>query len=338
MKTKLTWIGKLLTIWLVVAPAVLFADDGKISGLAFGDLYYMPKHNNAAMDKLYGFGFRRIYFTYDKGIAETVTTRFRLEMNNNDPTTTPADTMEPYVKDAYLKMKPYVKDAYLKWKLGDHNLFVGMSPSPAYNREENHWGLRFIEKTPLDLWGFAPARDIGVALEGKCLDGAVLYHAMFGNGSGTAHETNKGKRVYLSIAVPFGPFVVEGYVDHTLPGQHTFKGFFGYSDESLRAGALYSTRYSTANTTVDLASGYVAGKIGESLWAFGRADKMLDAAADSLIYIRQNTANKPTLVLAGLDYEAVKDFHVAPNLETVFYSPSIGVTDYFARVTFSYSF
>jgi hypothetical protein len=64
---------------------------GRFSGLMFGDYYwYFERHQDGIsstdpipVEGQHGLWFRRIYATYDFTYSDTLTTRFRLEMNSN---------------------------------------------------------------------------------------------------------------------------------------------------------------------------------------------------------------------------------------------------------------
>ncbi len=84
--------------------AVLAADDGATK---------LPEKRNA-------FPFRRIYFTYDKKLADAFSVRYRLEAKNAG-----------FGKGT--KIEPFVKHGYLQWKaaLGSADLYLGLSGTPT---------------------------------------------------------------------------------------------------------------------------------------------------------------------------------------------------------------
>ena len=75
----------------------------------FGDYYwYYERHQDqisstdpTVIKGQHGLWFRRIYFTYDFSFNESLTTRFRLEVNSNGDFA--GGDLVPYVKDAYLR-------------------------------------------------------------------------------------------------------------------------------------------------------------------------------------------------------------------------------------------
>ena len=97
-------------------------------------------------------------------------------------------------------LTPYVKDAWLRWTFyGRQEMTLGMQPSLGVDYLESFWGLRHIEKSPLDLYRWDSSRDTGISVEGPLNDSkTIVYRAQFGNGSGTDSETDKFKNLRLS--------------------------------------------------------------------------------------------------------------------------------------------
>ncbi|HYN40470.1 MAG TPA: hypothetical protein VE129_01740, partial [Thermoanaerobaculia bacterium] len=133
----------------------------EIGGLLFGDAYAVVTHHDPAIDNQYGFWLRRGYLTFDFAIATTWSARFRLEVNS------PGDF------ESSSRMTPFVKDAYVAWKDKGHELYLGISPSPTFERVEDFWGYRAVEKPALDLYRLGSSRDFGVAYKGRMADGKL---------------------------------------------------------------------------------------------------------------------------------------------------------------------
>jgi len=152
------------------------SDPGiKISGLAFGDFFWMAANHDEALKDRNGFWFRRLYLTFDKAMTEQLDMRLRFEMNSAGNFTSDQ------------RLEPFVKDAWARWKFTDqHQAYLGLSPTPSLNVVDEIWGYRFLEKSLLDLQRIEATRDLGVALKGSLGSGQkVRYHLMFGNGSST---------------------------------------------------------------------------------------------------------------------------------------------------------
>ena len=327
---------------LVLAIPVFGQDSGKFSGYMFGDYYYMAAHHNKEIEGRNGFWFRRVYFTYDRGLSEQFSIRFRLEMNSAGDFTSKS------------KLTPYIKDAYLKWKKGNHSIYLGISPTPTWGLVEKFWGYRSVEKTPLDLQKFGSSRDFGIAFKGA-LDRhkRFNYHLQLANGSSTGSETNKGKKVLLSLSAKTdNGFVVEGYVDfEARPGKanrYTLQGFAGYAMKTFRIGVHFAHQARQMETGDDLklnlASVFAVARLSEKVWGFARVDRQFDPNPDGakISYLPFDPTAKSTLVIAGLDFRPIPKVHLMPNVELVVYDEtatgSKPDSDVVPRFTFFYRF
>jgi len=320
------------------APAVPY----KISGLVFGDYYAFPEHHLPAWDGQHGFWLRRVYFTYDHTLSPALSARVRLEMNSNG-------------KLAGGALTPYVKDAYLRWAFhGRQALTVGIQPSLTFEYVESVWGLRHIEKTPLDLYRWDSSRDTGVTLSGP-LNAAqtVKYAVQYGNESGNNAETDahKGFRTSaryepkqgLTAEGMFGQFNRANDADRT-----TAQVFAGYRAARGRAGAQYSyqkRRSVSGDRDLDLVSGFgVFDLKPKTLTAFARVDRMNDPCTDcaAIDYLPIAPTHPFTTTIAGVEYWLHPSVRVSPNVEWVVYSDDgpapKPANDTVARLTFYWSF
>jgi hypothetical protein len=166
----------------------------KFSGLMFGDYYYFDEHHLPEFDHQDGFWFRRIYFTFDYTFSPKITTRFRLESDSNG-------------KLQGGLVTPFVKDAYLRWNVhGPQQLTLGIQPSTSIEYIEGLWGLRHIEKTPLDLFRWDSSRDTGLTLAGPINRKKTLSYAVqYGNESGNNAEIDKYKGFRVAVRYETNP-------------------------------------------------------------------------------------------------------------------------------------
>jgi hypothetical protein len=325
-----------LLLGLVIAPA--HAEEtrtARVSGLLFGDYYWIAKsHTETNKDQL-GFWIRRAYLTVDNDLSEQFSARLQLEMNQNDFTATSTTA------------SPFLKNAYLKYNHSRHNIFLGISPTPTWNLVETHWGYRSIEKTPLDLYGFGNAVDGGIALWGHFDQGDQWgYQLMVGNGAGTRSETNKDKKYYLALSSePTKKLVFQFYGDYENgpSSAYTIQGFVGLKGVSGRAGILYAQRNikqdGSVDQTIDLASLYGVANIKENVALIARVDILLDPnpKADKISYLPMVKDAKSTFYLLGADFKVAEKVNIQPNVELVTYSGDNG-SDLLPRVTIFYKF
>lgn len=320
-------------------------DSGELSGLVFGDFYWIPFNHNEDLEGNTGFWFRRIYLTYDYEMSDSFSGRFRLEANSEGDFTSSSS------------MVPDVKDAYLRWRSNeeDHSIYAGISSTPTFNLTEDVWGYRPVEKSPLDLHGFGSSRDFGIKAMGQLGEDRKLgYNFMFGNGNSNRNEINKGKKVMLALNYQLTEhWVIEGYGDYNgLPQDrniYTGQVFLGYQSDNLNAGALYA--YQFRNNTVNngdlnqnLASVFANATISDELSALLRLDHMFDPNpnGEGIDYLPFSNGAPSTLVIAGLDLLVGPDIHLIPNFEAIIYGENdLGQTpgaDLQPRLTIYYNF
>lgn len=254
----------------------------KISGYVFGDYYYFASNHLSTWEDQQGFWLRRAYFTYDHTISPTITTRLRLEMNSNG-------------KLAGGLLTPYVKDAYLAWTYhGRQKLTLGIQPSLSFDYLESVWGLRHIEKTPLDLYRWDSSRDTGITFSGPINETQTLkYAAQFGNESGNSGETDKFKGYRFTSRYETNPgFTVEGMVAQFERDKNadrtTAQIFAAYRAKKARVGFQYSFQKrraadgtTAADVDLDIVSGFgVFDLKPQKFTLFARVDRFSDPCAD----------------------------------------------------------
>ena len=214
--------------------------SGRFSGLMFGDYYwYYERHQDqisstdpTVIEGQHGLWFRRIYFSYDFWYSESLTTRFRLEVNSNGDF-------------AGGDLVPYLKDAYLRWTYkGDQRLTLGIHPTLTFDWLDGFWGLRHIEKTPADLYRLDSSRDFGFTFDGPTAIDGLDYAVQFGNESGNGSETQEGKILRFEARYDRNPRVaLEGFYSFgrrpESGNRHTAQGIGGFRTDVARVGAQY---------------------------------------------------------------------------------------------------
>jgi hypothetical protein len=306
--------------------------SGKISGLMFGDYYwYYERHRDeisgtdpTVIKGQHGLWFRRIYTFSDR-----LSTRFRLEVNSNGDFTGG-------------DLVPYVKDAYLQWTYTrQQQLTLGIQPTLTFDWLDGFWGLRHIEKTPVDLYRLDSSRDFGVGFKGPTRLGGLSYAAQFGNESGSGSETGEGKILRFVSRYERNPgLALEGFYSFgTRPAgerRQTAQGIAGFRNNRGRVGAHYVWYGRTPgeaggpDQSVDVWSGFavwdirpkkadlfvradrVGGKLGEVETGLPRAE-----AIDYWVLSSQSPF---TLWIVGGEWYLNPAVRLSPNLEVVRYS------------------
>jgi hypothetical protein len=295
----------------------------KFSGLIFGDYYYFGSHHDPEWEDQQGFWLRRIYVTFDYTFTPKLISRVRLEMNSNGKLD--GGTLTPYVKDAYLRWTFY----------GRHQLTFGMQPTLDIDFVDTYWGLRHIEKTPLDLYRWDSTRELGLAVHGVLNDAGTLRYALqFGNDSGTGSETDvyKAVRALARYEAKAG-LVLEGaygYQARDRDADRTLlQALAGYRGTWGRVGAQYAHQEraapagsATPNLRLDVYSGFVVADLKpRTLSAFARVDRHADPCPDcaAIDYLPIDSSSPFTLVLAGVEYYIHPAVRFSPNVEWVHY-------------------
>ena len=299
------------------------AQPYKLSGLMFGDYYAFAQSHRPDWEGEHGFWLRRLYFTYDHTFTPKVSTRFRLEANSNG-------------KRQGGALEPYVKDAYVRWNaFGRQALMLGIQPSLSFEFVESIWGLRHIEKTPLDLYRWDGSRDFGVTLTGPLnAKQTIKYGVQFGNESGNGSETDEFKGYRASLRYETNPgFSVEGVVgqfNRERGADRTLAQVFGaYRTARGRAGLQYSFHRrraadgtTAADTDLDILSGFVVYDMQpRKSSVFLRVDRYADPCPDcaGIDYLPIDTRQRFTTTIAGAEFFVAPAVRISPNLEWVKY-------------------
>ena len=347
MSRRFCWMVLLSVMFGYLWPADVLAQqetiEGSFSGYLYTDYYYVVNNHNEELEGENGFWTRRVYFTYDRDLSQSVSTRLRLEMNS------PGDFNSLAAPD------PFVKDLYLDWAMDEnHSLIAGISGTPTWSLVEGVWGYRSLEKSPLDLHKMGSSRDFGIGLEGQLDEaGNVNYHVMAGNGA----TANSGKKFMLSLGWWLTDnFVVEAYGDFdTLADdatRTTAQGFAGYVSDRLNLGALLAAQFEDEalydgaddTGTREVASLFGNFSLNDRWTSVFRVDRMFSAnpQGPTIDYIPFSDEASSTFMLLGADYQAFSNVHIMPNIEAIFYDENDNGqtpdTDLIPRVTLYYQF
>lgn len=313
----------------------------KVSGLAFGDAYYVIANHDPAVENQTGFWIRRGYLTADAKVADEWSARLRFEVNS------PGD----FATNS--KLNPYLKDAYLSWTRAAQELYFGLSPSPSFDYVERVWGERQLEKTPLDLYRIASSRDLGVAWKGSAWGGRVFWHTMLGNGEGDGSEYNAGKKVMGALMTRVAdPLTLKVYADYEdRPGatdRSTWQVFAGWQGERSRYGLMYASQEreveNARDTAVAVASAFGVWSLTRNGALIARWDRSFDGYPDAakIPYLRIVDDTPFDLAILGWEQRLEKKISLIPSLEYVTYRAAGQVPapddDLYGRLTLYFEF
>ena len=301
------------------------ATETKLNGYMFGDYYYAVSGPN---EKRNAFQIRRIYLTHDIKWNDSFSGRLRFE-----------------AKDAGFgkggTMDPFVKDAYLRYQWNGRSIYAGQSQSPTWFVSEKVWGYRSVEKMAMDLNKIGSSRDNGIAFKtGLGGSGKVNLHLMVGNGNSTKSEKDNDKKFYGLLHLnPAGDMVATAYVDwQSQPkdqGQTTFAVMVGTKTEDLHGAveAFTQTRKNAAageDVTSQGASVFGAKRLRGRTKVFARAD-LFDPNNDA-----DDDGN--IRLIGGLDWTPTKGIHIMPNAQVVIHNAPGVDTEVVPRVTGLFKF
>ena len=321
---------------------VEFKPSGKLWGYAFGDFLYKGYTNKFGMTNTqYGstakdfssFEFRRIYLGYDYDISEHFAAQLLLAYEGAQFTSDGSRSV-------------YIKGANLRWKNIFHNsdLVIGAMPTPSYSTtSEPVWGYRSLEKTIMDMRKIGASADVGISLQGKLNDkGDFGYNLMVSNGSGAKPETDKFKKFYgdayakfmdQKIMLDLGADNEWSQASPYQKNKTTYKVFLAYITPQITIGieafqqvqknntifteAAPSTVKDTVNALASGVSVFVRGPISKKLGYVLRYDYFNPDSKfnkNDVYPASYSGVYTESFVLAGLDYNPVKNVHFMPNV------------------------
>lgn len=318
----------MIAITITLIPKFGFAEFqigmGEIKGYMVGEYYWVIDHNDETNRGKHGFWFRRIYFTYDNKLSDTIKVRLRLEMAS-------ASNF-----DTYALLTPWVKDAYIDFKIAGQNLIAGIMSPPSFAQIETIWGYRVLEKTPLDLHKWTSSRDFGISLKGG---ETMPYQIMYANGSSNKSETNKGKKFYGALGYSKNGFFIEGMAqfektrnDYT---EYILQGFGGYQGGWGRVGLQYAFRSSKpmdedVSFKYNVISIFAVFNAGKNIEFIARFDKYfgegykINHSGSNVDYIPFAENAESNLFIGAFSYQIHENIWLIPNVKYVFYDEIAG--------------
>ena len=235
-----------------------------LSFIIAGDIggYTIFEYNDDA------FEINRVYFQYTDDLADDLFLKIRYDVSrdgiNGDG-----------------KFVAYLKNAYVDWSCKNGGLSsLGLIGTNSYGTQENNWGYRFIEKSPLDKNGFTNTADLGIGYSHSF--GNLNINAQILNGEGyKSEQSDTHMATYLRVMYGDGNLNKNdgynvGLVMTSSEGDtddvNLFGLFGGWASNNLRLGLEYN-QYETTDTE-GLMVLYANYSISETLNVFVRNDIM----------------------------------------------------------------
>jgi len=249
------------------------------------------------------FNMKRAYLTFANDISETVSYKVTYDMGSNEGGS---------AHTAFLKV------AMVKWNTSLGNVSIGMQGLNMFKTMENTWGHRFIQKMPMDTYGFSPSADLGIGIAHGF--GAISTSALVTNGGGYKKaESDSHKK--LSIHAVYGEsklnkkdgfngglsISMEPYDKDSLTTKNTnVMGIFsGYAGNGFRGGFEFDTK-KRDDVSGQIISAYGTYKLNDKLSILARLDQV-----DANI---QFNGDEDRVIIAGVHYNAAKGLTISPTV------------------------
>jgi len=241
----------------------------------------------------------RVYFQYTDDISDDLFLKIRYDVGREGV-------------NADGRFAAYLKNAYVDWSCKNGGLLsLGLIGTNSYGTQENTWGYRFIEKSPLDANKFTNTADLGIGYSHSI--GNLNINAQILNGEGyKSEQSDDYMATYLRLLYGEGNLNKNdgyniGLVMTSLEGDagdiNLVSLFGGWASNNLRLGLEYN-QYETVNTET-LMSLYGNYSISETLDMFVRNDIMeIEGVADSDV----------TTSWIGVVCNPSKGLYISPNV------------------------
>jgi len=270
------------------------------------------------------FNMKRAYLTFANNVSETVSYKVTYDMGNND---------EGSAHTAFLKV------AFVTWETGFGDMSIGMQGMNMFKTMENTWGHRFIQKMPMDTYGFSHSADLGIGFTRKF--SSFSTKTLLTNGSGyKKSEDDKYKK--LSTHFVYGEqklnkndgfnigssLSIEPYdINNTKENSFVMGFFSGFSGSGFHGGLEFETKQKD-DVTSQIICVYGTYKFSEKLSFLTRMDQVnLNTSV--------NQSGEMALI-SGIHYTIDKGFIVAPTLRMT--TPEGGDLEKKIVVNFQFSF
>ena len=288
---------KIYTIFnlLMYSSITLFASTNTSGKVFYNYSMNLDEERNNA------FNMKRAYLSFANDISETISYTVTYDMGNNEGGSS---------HTAFLKV------AMVKWNTSLGDVSIGMQGLNMFKTMENTWGHRFIQKMPMDTYGFSHSADLGIGITRGF--GGIATSALVTNGGGYKKAESDSHKKFSFHAVFGEPklnnndgfnagasFSVEPYDIDSVTTENTnvMGTFAGYGRSGFRGGLVFDTKQQN-DITSQIICVYGTYKISEKLSLLTRIDQ-----------VEANTSVDKDGIqtfIAGVHYTLEKGLTVAP--------------------------
>lgn len=288
-----TWIA----VFIGAVPLFVQAQDIGLSGRIYVDYTYHFE------DSFNAFQMKRVYLGYEGQLAPSVDF---------------VVTSDVDVASSSSNSRMFMKYAYARWQNRYSTVIIGMLPINAYDIQKKTWGLRYLYKTVMNEYGFAPSADIGVSYKRQFSE-SFSVSTIVANGPGyKTSENNKYKRLHIRLlygpdnlgktegfnAGIYGSWEPDKVVNYG--NIFTVAGFVGIHQSDLWAGLEAAVQDDNVmNIRTTLISGYGRFAFSPEIQGFLRLDARTFDTANS---------QDETALIGGVQYVKYRGISLSPNI------------------------
>ena len=306
-------------ISLITILSLCLANDGTISGVTYFD------YTNS--EDVSSFNFKRQYFNYSIKKSDDLKFKVVFDVGNTGKIDGEDNRLDAFLKKAQID---YNCDW---WKTS-----LGVIGTNTYGVQEKNWGYRFIEKSPLDLNGFASTADLGIGIS-KTLPSNLHLSLQFVNGEGFS-KPQSDKHHKTSLNVTYGESNIlknAGYnagiaysTEDTDVDPITMTSVFGgYAADKFRFGLEYDmlSNNGAEHTLTSFTSNF---KYSDKINVFARYDLIDDNNEDAM--------NGENFLIAGLTLDCGNGFIIAPNVRVKSFEDEAIDSENEYKISFQFKF
>lgn len=187
----------------------------------------------------------------------------------------------------------------------------------------------------------ASSRDFGLGFKGHLTEKKTwFYYVLLGNGSSNKAETNKGKRVYGSLAFkPTKSITLEVYGDYEHSSDnkryYVYQGFAAYQTNRGRVAVMYARRHfkqelesqAVKENDYDIFSAFTVITPAKNVELIARYDRMFGSGFEqnfsghkiSYIPFADNPGAAFNHIVLALSWQGAKNMWLIPNIKYTFY-------------------
>jgi hypothetical protein len=308
-------IAAIITLMLVT---VANGDNGKLSGLVF---YEFSHEFDDTLTVNNAFEMQRVYFTYQKEISPALAYKFQTDVARG--------------QDDWLAV--YLKNAKLDWTTSLGKVTFGLQGMNVFNVQEKTWGHRYLEKSPMDKYGFASSTGLGIGFA-RSFGDRLYLDAKVTNGTGFKKPENDNFKK-LSVQVVWGRRDLTKSDGFNIGGAATYEPSeeadgssnatsvialaSGWSRKSLRTGVEFSLEsQSESSDPSQIIAGYATYAFSTKLATLVRLD----------MHTEESTTEMYGII--GISFTPEKGLCITPNVRYLKEGVSEGWTSFRVNLEF----